>query len=79
MYAIRSYYVAHNLKTPIMSVAGGIDQLQFLAEEYESSVDDKEVTNEDHLEIAEEMKQWLVKMRTHVGYMSDIISSYNFV
>lgn len=67
--------IAHNLKTPIMSVAGGIDQLKYLAEEYKTSVGDEEVTAEDHHEIAEEMEGWLVKMKGHLGYMSDIIST----
>ena len=67
--------IAHNLKTPIMSVAGGIEQLHFLADEYAASIDDSQVTREDHLEIADEMQQWLSKMKTHLGYMSDIIST----
>lgn len=67
--------IAHNLKTPIMSVAGGIEQLHYLAEEYESSVDDEEVTIEDHREIAGEMQDWLTKMKGHLSYMSDIIST----
>ncbi len=67
--------IAHNLKTPIMSVAGGIDQLQWLAKEYAASIEDPEVTNDDHKEIAAEMQQWLGKMKLHIGYMSDIIST----
>lgn len=67
--------IAHNLKTPIMSLAGGIEQLHYLAEEYESSVDDEEVTSEDHREIAGEMQDWLTKMKGHLAYMSDIIST----
>jgi len=67
--------IAHNLKTPIMSVAGGIDQLKYLSEEYVSSLDDSEVTNDDHKEIAGEMQNWLSKMKGHMGYMSDIIST----
>jgi two-component system sensor histidine kinase HupT/HoxJ len=67
--------IAHNLKTPIMSVAGGIDQLQWLAKEYAASIDDPEVTVDDHKEIATEMQQWLGKMKMHMGYMSDIIST----
>jgi two-component system sensor histidine kinase HupT/HoxJ len=67
--------IAHNLKTPIMSVAGGIDQLQDLAREYRESVGDEEVTAEDHMEIAAEMQQWLDKMKEHLAYMSDIIST----
>lgn len=67
--------IAHNLKTPIMSVAGGIEQLLYLAEEYDASIEDREVTSDDHHEIAEEMQQWLGKMKTHLSYMSDIIST----
>ncbi|MGI5849774.1 MAG: histidine kinase N-terminal 7TM domain-containing protein [Christensenellales bacterium] len=67
--------IAHNLKTPIMSVAGGIDQLHWLAKEYTASISDPQVTEEDHNEIAEEMQQWLGKMKMHMGYMSDIIST----
>ena len=67
--------IAHNLKTPIMSVAGGIDQLNWLTQEYIESIGDAEVTGDDHREIAGEMQQWLTKMKTHMSYMSDIIST----
>ena len=67
--------IAHNLKTPIMSIAGGIDQLQYLTKEYETSVGDPDVTTEDHAEIAQDMHQWLGKMKLQTGYMSDIIST----
>lgn len=67
--------IAHNLKTPIMSVAGGIDQVNYLTEEYEASIDDPEVTIEDHKEIASEIQGWLKKMKGHMAYMSDIIST----
>lgn len=67
--------IAHNLKTPIMSVAGGIDQVAWLVQEYAASVGDSEVTAEDHAEIAGEMNKWLGRMKMHMGYMSDIISA----
>ncbi len=67
--------IAHNLKTPIMSIAGGIEQLQCLTSEYESSMGDPDVTNEDHAEIAQDMHQWLGKMKMQTAYMSDIIST----
>ena len=44
--------IAHNLKTPIMSIAGGTEALKDLINEYRESVDDLNVTKEDHLEIA---------------------------
>jgi two-component system sensor histidine kinase HupT/HoxJ len=67
--------IAHNLKTPIMSIAGGIEQLQYLTKEYETSVGDPDVTLDDHAEIAQDMYQWLGKMKMQAGYMSDIIST----
>ena len=67
--------IAHNLKTPIMSIAGGIEALADLVEEYSESITDSSVTVEDHQEIAEEMRAWLHKMKPYCSYMSDIIST----
>lgn len=67
--------IAHNLKTPIMSIAGAAEGLSDLINEYESSVGDPEVTVEDHHEIASDMKEWIEKMRTHLSYMSDVITA----
>jgi signal transduction histidine kinase len=67
--------IAHNLKTPIMSIAGGIDELLDLTNEYEESIGDPAVTEEDHHEIAAEMKKWLEKVRPYCTYMSEVISA----
>jgi signal transduction histidine kinase len=67
--------IAHNLKTPIMSISGGIEALKDLAYEYRDSIDDKSVTEQDHKEIAKEMLSWLDKMRPYCSYMSDVISA----
>ena len=67
--------IAHNLKTPIMSISGGIEGLMDLIDEYEESITNPAVTPEDHREIAEEMRTWLKKMRPHCSYMSDVISA----
>lgn len=67
--------IAHNMKTPIMSLSGGLDELQALAEEYQASIDDPEVNSQDHFEIAQDMLQWLGKMRTHLSYMSEVLST----
>lgn len=67
--------IAHNLKTPIMSISGGLEALKDLVKEYDDSIDDKNVTMSDHHEIAREMLQWLEKIRPHCSYMSDIISA----
>lgn len=67
--------IAHNLKTPIMSVAGSAGALDKLAVEYAESISDAEVTVNDHLEISAEMRQWLGKILDCCAYMSDIIST----
>lgn len=67
--------IAHNLKTPIMSIAGGIEAIKDLAFEYRDSIDDESVTISDHKEIAKEMLSWLDKMKPYCAYMSDVISA----
>ena len=67
--------IAHNLKTPIMSISGGIEGINDLISEYEESIDDPQVGKEDHREIAMEMRSWIVKMQSYCAYMSDIISA----
>ncbi|MBN2852678.1 MAG: HAMP domain-containing histidine kinase, partial [Clostridia bacterium] len=67
--------IAHNLKTPIMTISGGLDTLRALAEEYEESIDDKTVTSSDHHEIARDLKEWVEKIKPYCAYMSDIISA----
>ena len=67
--------IAHNLRTPIMSLSGGIEKLKDLVHEYEQSIDDKSIGPEDHHEIAKEMDVWLEKMKPYCSYMSEIIST----
>lgn len=67
--------IAHNLKTPIMSLSGGIEALHDLVTEYRESISDPQVNLEDHMEIAREMDEWLEKMKPYCRYMSDVISA----
>ena len=67
--------IAHNLKTPIMSIAGAIEGLSDLIKEYDSSIDDPEVNHQDHHEIASDMNELIVKIRDYIEYMSDIITA----
>lgn len=67
--------IAHNLKTPIMSIAGAVEGISDLVREYEASVGDSDVTVEDHHEIAKDMRAWLEKIKTHTSYMSDVITA----
>ena len=67
--------IAHNLKTPIMSISGAAEGLTDLVKEYDSSIDDPEVNNQDHHEIAGDMNTWIDKIKTHTEYMSDVITA----
>lgn len=67
--------IAHNLKTPIMSISGAAEGLNDLIKEYDSSIDDPEVNSEDHHEIAKDMEGWVTKVKTHTEYMSDVITA----
>ena len=67
--------IAHNLKTPIMSIAGAAEGLNDLIKEYETSISDKDVTIEDHHEIANDMKNWIDKIKNYTSYMSDVITA----
>lgn len=67
--------IAHNLKTPIMSISGAAEGLTDLVKEYDSSIDDPEVNSQDHHDIAKDMSEWIVKINEYTEYMSDIITA----
>lgn len=67
--------IAHNLKTPIFSLSGGLEGLSDLVKEYDESIEDPQVTNQDMHEIANDMKTWITKLKGHVSYMSDVITA----
>ena len=67
--------LAHNLKTPVMSVSGCISAVEALVDECSESLGDPQVTEADFREIYGEMKDWFQKMREASSYMSDIITA----
>lgn len=67
--------IAHNLKTPIMSISGAAEGLSDLVHEYDTSIEDSEVTFNDHHEIASDMENWIAKIRSYTEYMSDVITT----
>ena len=67
--------LAHNLKTPIMSVSGCIVAAQALIDECEDSLEDPQVTQEDYREIYGELREWFQKVKDSTSYMSDIITA----
>ena len=67
--------IAHNLKTPIMSIAGAVQGIENLIHKYDESIDDPQVNSQDHHDIAKDMETWIPKIRTYLEYMSDIITT----
>ena len=67
--------IAHNLKTPIMSISGAAEGLTDLVTEYDSSIGDKDVTEQDHHDIAKDMSSWIEKIKKYTEYMSDVITA----
>lgn len=67
--------IAHNLKTPIFSIAGAIEGLDDLVNEYDESIGDKNVLPQDHREIANEMLNWTNKIKDYLVYMTDVIKA----
>ena len=67
--------IAHNLKTPIMSISGALEGLSDLIKEYDLSIENPNVNASDHHEIAKDMNTWIIKMKDYTQYMSDIITA----
>ena len=67
--------LAHNLKTPIMSISGCISAAEDLVLECEESLTDPQVVEEDYREIYGEMREWFQKVKDSTAYMSDIITA----
>ena len=67
--------IAHNLKTPIMSIAGAAEGLTDLTKEYDISIGDPQVTNEDHHAIVNDMNEWIEKIKEYTEYMSNVITA----
>lgn len=67
--------LAHNLKTPIMSISGCVSAADTLVDECLSSLEDTNVNNDDYREIYGEMRDWFHKILDSTAYMSDIITA----
>ena len=67
--------LAHNLKTPIMSISGCVSAADTLIDECLDSLDDPNVNQDDYREIYGEMRGWFQKILDSTAYMSDIITA----
>lgn len=67
--------IAHNLKTPIMSISGASEGLKDLVNELDSSIGNPVVNDQDFHDIAKDMRDWLDKINSYTEYMSDILTA----
>ena len=67
--------IAHNLKTPIMSISGATQGLDDLVNELDASIGNPIVNNDDFHDIAKDMREWLDKIQSYTEYMSDILTA----
>ena len=67
--------IAHNLKTPIMSISGASEGIKDLVNEFDASIGNPLVNNDDFHDIAKDMREWLDKINSYTEYMSDILTA----
>lgn len=67
--------IAHNFRSPIMSVAGYIEDLKDLVNELKESLDNPCVLRDDYVDIADDMLRDLNDMKPYCSYMSDLLSA----
>lgn len=67
--------IAHSLKTPIFSISGGVEGLTDLVNEFDASIGNPTVNNQDMHEIADDMRVWLQKIKGQLSYMSEVITT----
>lgn len=67
--------IAHSLKTPIFSISGGVTGLTDLVNEFDASIGNPQVNEQDMHEIASDMKVWLQKIKGQLSYMSEVITT----
>lgn len=58
-----------------MSISGAAEGLTDLINEYNASVENSQVTVEDHHAIASDMSSWVEKIKNYTEYMSDVITA----
>lgn len=67
--------IAHSLKTPIFSISGGVAGLKDLVNEFDASIGNPSVNEQDMHEIAKDMEAWLQKIKGQLAYMSEVITA----
>ena len=67
--------IAHNLKTPIMSISGASKAIKDLINEYDKSIGNDKVSEQDFHDIAKDMHEWNDKINVYLEYMTEIINT----
>jgi len=67
--------IAHNFKTPIMAISARTQNMEALVDECAESLGNDSVTKEDYQEIANEMREEIHKINSHMSYISEIITT----
>ena len=67
--------IAHSLKTPIFSISGGVTELTDLVNEFDASIGNPTVNEQDMHEIAKDMTVWIQKIKNQISYMSEVITT----
>ena len=67
--------IAHSLKTPIFSISGGVTELTDLVNEFDASIGNPTVNEQEMHEIAKDMSVWIQKIKNQISYMSEVITT----
>ncbi|HEY9059814.1 MAG TPA: sensor histidine kinase [Pseudobacteroides sp.] len=67
--------ISHNMKTPLMCIGTSIQTLRELINEYNLSIGDPAVTNEDHKEIAKDMESYATNIQEYYFYLRDLVQT----
>jgi signal transduction histidine kinase len=65
--------LAHEINTPVAAAMNSLKQAQHLAEEYETSIANPEVTDSDHLEIARELRHALATTDSSLDRLGEFV------
>ncbi|MCX7746303.1 MAG: ATP-binding protein [Clostridia bacterium] len=67
--------IAHNLSTPIMSIAGAIEIMKDIVTKYEDTIGNSKISDEEHGEFAKDVKSWIKRAAIQCEYMGEVIKT----
>jgi two-component system sensor histidine kinase HupT/HoxJ len=69
--------IAHNLKTPVFSMSGGIYHFNDAVLDYKKLLESDDFNFESHEETAQTMEKWIDRITPYTGYIKDILKAVN--